>query len=146
MKCFVIDANVIIKWVFLNRKNEDHADQALALLHAIRKNTVKVLQPPHWLAEVIAVVTRLQPKIFHNTLTLLNAMEFSTINTNEIYILASELSIKYNHHLFDTLYHAVALYQGNALFITADEQYYKKANKQGSILRLADFSPFTDYQ
>jgi predicted nucleic acid-binding protein len=51
---------------------------------------------------------------------------------------AAELSAKLDHHLFDALYHAVALEEG-ATLITADEAYFARAKDLGSIMRLADF-------
>jgi predicted nucleic acid-binding protein len=142
MKTFVIDASVIIKWIFPEREVENHISQALNLLQAIKQERVAVLQPPHWLAEVMAVIVRLEPKITSESISLLDAMELPMTETSEVYRLACQLSERFGHHLFDTLYHAVALHHGNAELITADEQYYKKACKQKSIIRLADFSIF----
>jgi predicted nucleic acid-binding protein len=144
MKAVVIDANVAIKWIFPERTEEHHLPQALNLLQAIKKGVLKVQQPPHWLAETAAVIVRLNPKIAEETIALLKAMEFPIIETSEVYRLACQLSHRFNHHLFDTLYHAVALWNGNAQFITADEQYYRKACQYGAITRLADFSIFDD--
>lgn len=143
MKFFTVDASVIIKWIFPEAR-EDHLPQALSLLKGIKIGEINVLQPPHWLAEVVAVIARLQPKIVEESISLLNAMEFQVIDAPEIYHIACQLSEKFNHHLFDTLYHAVAIYNGNAKFITADDQYYKKTFKKGNIVRLADFSIFDD--
>jgi len=142
MKSIVVDASVAIKWIFPERANEDHMPQALNLLRAIQQNAIKVLQPPHWLAEVAAVVVRIQPKIAKEAISLLEAMEFPIIENPEVYHIACQLSERFNQHLFDTLYHAVALYRGNTEFVTADEQYYRKAFKQQAIIRLADFSTF----
>ena len=144
MKSLVIDASVIIKWLLPDRAEEGHLQQALFLLGLIRQGAVKVLQPPHWLAESAAVIVRLQPKIAGESIDLLYALEFPTINVPEIYSIACHLSKQLGHHLFDTLYHAVAIYNGNAEFVTADEQYYKKAYKHGSILRLADYPIFNN--
>lgn len=144
MKAFVIDASVIIKWIFPERKDESHLSEAIHLLKAVKQDKITVLQPVHWLAEVSAVMARLQPKIAMDAIDLLYAMEFKVIDNVEIFRLACDLSQKFDHHLFDTLYHAVALYQGNTTFITADEQYYKKTYKQGAVMRLADFSVYDD--
>ena len=46
--------------------------------------------------------------------------------------------LKLNHHLFDTLYHAVAL-EEKATLVTADRKYYDKARRMGSILMLEEF-------
>lgn len=140
MKSFVIDASVVVKWVFPERVEEDHLPQALNLLGLIQQGAVKILQPPHWLAEASAVIVRLQPKIAQQAVNLLSMMQFPVVDTPEIYHIACGLSEKFKHHIFDTLYHAVAIYNGNTQFITADDKYYQKTNKQGSILRLADFT------
>lgn len=142
MKAYVIDASVVVKWIFPDNLEENNSSQAVNLLKTIQQGSCKIFQPPHWLAEAAAVIVRLQPKIAEESIELLSALEFPIIAETEVYQLACELSERYNHHLFDTLYHAVAIYRGNMQFITADEQYYRKAAKQGSILRLADFSVF----
>jgi predicted nucleic acid-binding protein len=144
MKTFVIDASVIIKWIFPDHQKEDYIPQAIHLLQSIKQETIKIIQPIHWLAEVVAVVVRLEPKIAAETVDLLNAMDFPIINDPEIYHTACMLAERFNHHLFDTLYHAVALHHGNTHFVTADDQYYRKTAKQGSIIRLADFSAYDD--
>lgn len=138
MKSVVIDANVIVKWIFPERTDEDHQSHAIYLLHAIKQGHIKVVQPPHWLAEVTAVVVRLQPSIAHEAVDLLCALEFPVLKEPEIYQLACKLSEQFNHHLFDTLYHATALHRGFT-FVTADDKYYRKASKIGGILRLADY-------
>jgi predicted nucleic acid-binding protein len=139
MKSFVVDANIVIKWILPERKNEDHIFAALSLLQAIKQDRIKVLQPPHWLAEVAAVIVRLQPSIAEEAVNLLHAMDFPIIEELEVYHIACQLSDRFNHHLFDTLYHAVALYSGNCQFITADEKYYRKAYKAGAIFHIENF-------
>ena len=47
--------------------------------------------------------------------------------------------IALDHHLFDTLYHAVALEEG-ATLVTADAAYFAKAKNLGGIELLADFA------
>jgi len=139
MKSYVIDACVAVKWIFPKRKEENYISQAIHLLQTIKQGSIKVLQPTHWLAETAAVVVRIEPKIAEEVVKILSDMELPIIDTPEIYQIACQLSIHLNHHLFDTLYHAVAIHTGNAKFITADDLYYKKASKQGNIIRLADF-------
>ena len=55
-----------------------------------------------------------------------------------IYASAVDLSICLQHHLFDTLYHAMALHTPNATFVTADRRYYEKARDISPIKHLAD--------
>jgi predicted nucleic acid-binding protein len=50
-----------------------------------------------------------------------------------------DLALRYRHHLFDTLYHAVALHTPGAVLVTADERYYNKTRLEGQISVLADF-------
>ena len=54
--------------------------------------------------------------------------------------MACTLSCDLNHHLFDTLYHAVALNLDRAVLVTADKHYYDKAQRYGSISLLTDFN------
>jgi predicted nucleic acid-binding protein len=53
---------------------------------------------------------------------------------------AADLTIAYNQHLFDTLYHAVALETG-ATLVTADDRYFAKARGEGGVVMLSDFQP-----
>jgi hypothetical protein len=53
---------------------------------------------------------------------------------------ASRLAKQLNHHLFDTLYHAFAL-QHDALLVSADRGYVRKAGALGSVVSLREFRP-----
>lgn len=140
MKTVTLDASVIIKWIFPEKTHETHTVQALNLLESIKNGVINIIQPPHWLAETMAVIVRLNSKIVEETIALLNAMEFPIVDAPEIYHTACQLSHRYQHHLFDTLYHAVALNSPHTQLITADEKYYRKSCEEGAIIRLADFS------
>ena len=61
MTTVVLDASVIVKWIFSDRAEEAHSFQALQILQLIKESRVTVVQPPHWLAEAAAVVVRLDP-------------------------------------------------------------------------------------
>jgi len=65
-------------------------------------------------------------------------VEMTVADEPTIYQQAIRLSIDLNHHLFDTLYHAVALETKAALLITADNVYYEKAKHLGRIKLLSD--------
>jgi predicted nucleic acid-binding protein len=134
----VVDASVVVKWVFQDPVAEENMDQALALLEEIGEGNVSLLQPPHWLAEVAAVLTRLYPEVVEPALDLLDAMEFPVTRDVSVFKRASRIAHDLNHHLFDTLYHAVALEQGCTL-VTADDTYFRKASSLGRIGRLADW-------
>ena len=62
-------------------------------------------------------------------------LNFLLSDNLEIYHQASKMAIRLNHHLFDTLYHAVAINQ-QAILITADKKYYQKAKELGNIALL----------
>jgi hypothetical protein len=54
-----------------------------------------------------------------------------------------QLSHQLGHHLFDTLYHAVALETEGAALVTADDAYRHKALQLGvgQVVALSDWQP-----
>ncbi|WP_447970145.1 type II toxin-antitoxin system VapC family toxin [Nitrospira sp. M1] len=139
MISLVLDASVIMKWILSDHANEPDTGKALDILQAMNDGHITLQEPPHWLAETAAVVSRLSPKVAHESVGLLYAMEISVLNGPEIYQRACDLAIELQQHLFDTLYHAVAFCQPDTILITADDRYYRKASKVGRILRLRDY-------
>ena len=131
----VIDASVTIKWFVPDDGTEEDAKKAIQIFKAIQKSTLSTVQPVHWHVEVIAVLSRIQTKECDRSIQLLDILEFPVCDSLEIYQLASEIAIKLDHHLFETLYHAVALKQ-QATLITADKKYYHKAKEFGNIVLL----------
>jgi predicted nucleic acid-binding protein len=134
----VIDASVAVKWFVRDTQEEKDVTSAVDILIGVGKNSIELIQPPHWMAEVIAVLARLQPDLTDDAIDLLDAMEIPTRAESSMYRLASHLAIELNHHLFDTLYHALAL-QDNATLLTADHRYFRKSANHGSICMLANF-------
>lgn len=134
----VIDASVVVKWVFPESAEEENVGEALALLTAIQRGRVDPLQPPHWLAEVAAVVSRLQPEIAEPVLDFLDAMEFPVANDLVVFKRASRMATELDHHLFDTLYHAVA-WEYEGMLVSADDRYVRKAKRLGRIVPLASW-------
>ena len=57
----VIDASVAVKWIVGYQPGESDVTRASALLGAIARRTVSVIEPVHWVAEVTGVVVRLKP-------------------------------------------------------------------------------------
>lgn len=135
----VVDASVAVKWFLPDSSSEPDADRAVALLRAVRDGEVRLLEPPHWPAEIFAVLTRLRPGIAARAIDLLDAMELESAAGADLYKRASHLARQLDHHLFDTLYHALAL-ERNAVLVTADERYLRKARRLGSIVALNDWS------
>lgn len=139
MTQLVLDASVVVKWVFPDPSIESHATRAMEVLQGLKSGEITVLQPPHWLAEVAAVVARLDPGIAQQAVALLYAMKLPVLEELEVYKRACELAIQLNHHVFDTLYHAVALCQPETFLLTADDRYYVKARSIGGMIHLQDF-------
>jgi predicted nucleic acid-binding protein len=134
----VVDASVALKWFLRGRPGGLHIDKADAVATAIGRSPTELFAPVHWGTEVIAVLARLEPGLVDDALLFLHDMRPVTIAGVPVLRRAAELSNALNHHLFDTLYHAVALEEG-ATLVTADDAYLTKAKGLGGIVSLADF-------
>lgn len=133
----VVDASVALKW-FLSA-GEANVDRARAVAAMIERSGTVLFAPPHWAAEVAAVLARIEPSVMDDALLFLDDMRPITVGGMQALKRAADMSVALNHHLFDTLYHAVALEEG-ATLVTADEVYLGKAQGLGGISSLADFS------
>ena len=136
----VADASVALKWFLPSAEAEEDHDRAVALLKGVKSGQIVLREPPHWLAEVAAVLSRLAPASARQSIEDLCALRIPVMETAEIYVTASKLAVSLDQHLFDTLYHAVALASPDCTLVTADERYYRKACKEGSITLLRDFN------
>ena len=132
----VVDATVAVKW-FLRRPDENFLSEAEAIANLIDAAETELFTPSHWIAEVVAVVARLEPSIAGDAIKLLTDMRPVPIASIRVLSRAAELSFELNHHLFDTLYHAVAL-EVEGTLVTADERYFAKAMPFGAITLLSD--------
>jgi predicted nucleic acid-binding protein len=135
----VVDASAAVKWFLHGKADEPHTDLALRVLEQSVLGFLPMVQPGHFVAEVAAVLARLKPEQAQDDLIDLLEIRWRTLSTPEIYTTAMDLALRYQHHLFDTLYHAVALHTPGSVLITADERYYNKARLEGQICLLADF-------
>ncbi len=137
----VVDASVAVRW-FVNADwalREDHLEPALDVLRASSQGTVELWQPPHFLAEVAAVLTRLKPDDARTDIELLAALDIHWAEPTDACTQAIELARQLDHHLFDTLYHALALGLPGATLVTADRRYFDKARHLGGITWLPDW-------
>jgi predicted nucleic acid-binding protein len=98
-----------------------------------------MVQPPHFIAEVAAVLAREKQEDAYADLKDLQRLEWDVIQDESVYSTAVKLSVNSGQHLFDTLYHAAALQTEDAILVTADERYFEKAEEVGRIVRLRDF-------
>jgi len=135
----VLDASVILKWLLEDPAREPDTEKAFALVESVVSGRLEILQPVHWLAEVAAVAARLVPQTAVGDVEMLAAFEFATTDSPTVIGRATSLAIETNHHLFDTLYHAVALEYEDAMLVTADDRYYGTAEGYGAIRTLHDW-------
>lgn len=134
----VVDASVAIKWFLRFRPDEEDSERALRILEGAASGTHTLIAPPHFLAEVAAVLAREKPRAALADMNDLQEILFERAESPEVYARATAMAIRLDHHVFDTLYHAAALCTPDATLITADRRYYGKARLEGRIRLLAD--------
>ena len=134
----VVDASVAVKWFVPFSPAEANADIAVTILQRVGAGAVYLVQPPHFIAEVAAVLARLKPEKAASDLVELLHIPQRLMESAEVYGTALELAKEFNHHLFDTLYHAVALHTPGSTLVTADKVYFAKAKSRRRICLLED--------
>ena len=85
------------------------------------------------------MLSRLQPNQAQQSIDNLAQLNITWAAPTVAYAKAIDLACQLDHHLFDTLYHAVALSVPGAILVTADKRYFDKARHLGQIALLADF-------
>ncbi|MEW6296346.1 MAG: type II toxin-antitoxin system VapC family toxin [Thermodesulfobacteriota bacterium] len=135
----VLDASVFVKWLLQDRERDADTDHATAVVEAVVTGRIAAVQPVHWLAEVGGVIARLSPKTAEEDVALLQALDLPVSDAPAVLRRACRLAIALNHHLFDTLYHAVALEVEDATLVTADRRYLKKARRVGRTIDLVEW-------
>ena len=138
----VVDASVALKWFFQDRDDEDHVNAALDVLDALDRGRVRLIQPPHFLAEMAAVLIREKGETAYEDLRDLQALDWEILDEPASYEDAMRLAATHRHHLFDTLYHATALQIADGRLLTADRRYYDKAAGEGRIDLLGKSAPW----
>ncbi len=140
----VVDASVAIKWFLWDVQSEPDVEVAKMLLAELLSGKHALFQPPHWKVEILAVLARQRPDRCADAAQQLDGLKLfgrsaeAHSANNAVYRLGCELSDRLKQHLFDTLYHALAM-NNDAIFVTADERYYRAAVGEGSIQLLNDF-------
>jgi predicted nucleic acid-binding protein len=135
----VLDASVIVKWLLADPGRESGTETATRIMESVANGSVGAVQPVHWLAEVAAVLARESPATAINDVTMLHALDLTTASDPLILRRAVELSIAFRQHVFDTLYHAVALETPGATLVTAGRRYLRAARSNGCIMDLHDW-------
>ncbi len=137
----VVDASVVVKWLLADPDREDDTNQAERLMAFVLGGGEAILQPAHWLIEVSAVLARMSPVTAVDDVERLQALELPIADGAAVLARACRLAIDLEQHLFDTLYHAVALEIPSAMLVTADEKYLAASARLGSIMPLAEWAP-----
>lgn len=137
----VVDASVVVKWLLTDPEREAETAQATRVMKAVAEGNESIVQPVHWLVEVGGVVARLSPATAERDIILLQALELSVEDSPVVLSRACRLAVELERHLFDTLYHAVALETSDATLVTADARYLAAAEHVGRIVHLADWQP-----
>jgi predicted nucleic acid-binding protein len=135
----VVDASVVIKWLLQDPEREAGTDKATRLMEQITNGDQVALQPPHWLAEVGAVLARETPDTAAEDVVMLSALELPATDDPAVLRRGVELATELKQHLFDTFYHAVALATPETTLITADERYLRAARAKGRIVHLMEW-------
>lgn len=138
----VIDASVAVKWYLRSRADgpdEPDADIALEILMRVGAGEDFLVQPPHFTAEVAGVLARLKPLDAATDIAELQYLPSRVQGSAQVYATAIDLATRLQHHLFDTLYHSVALQTPGSVLVTADKVYFRKAKSFGQIQLLEDF-------
>jgi predicted nucleic acid-binding protein len=136
----VVDASVALKWMFGSERGERDTPQAIALLHRVAVGELRLLQPAHFVAEVAAVLAREVPVRAARSVSHLLRMDMDVVSDGTTLLRAVELATHHGQHLSDALYHAVALGHDDAVYVTADERYWRAAHAAGRVVKLADFA------
>lgn len=135
-KFFVLDASVILKWI----TEEKDSRKAFEIRSDFFDEKINLGIASHTFTEVVNTVARKFPEKapgFFMDLLDLGMTEYRT--DLDIVFTGTEIMQKCEKvSFYDTVYHALALKFGGT-FITADEDYYKKAKKLGGIKLLKDY-------
>jgi predicted nucleic acid-binding protein len=134
----VLDASVCLKWFLSEHANEPDSGIAFELLERVRDTRVHLLQPPIWHCEVASVLARILPRQAQEMTGELLRLRADFDDSPSTLMRATALSSQLDHHLFDTIYHAIAI-QHRITLITADAHYYRKAQALGHIALLGQW-------
>ncbi|MGH8502452.1 MAG: type II toxin-antitoxin system VapC family toxin [Gammaproteobacteria bacterium] len=136
----VLDASVTIKWLLRGCPEEADTEYAASVWQAAVEGRFAVTQPTHWLPEVAGALARLSPQTAEEDIEMLQALNLPVAKSPSILPRACRLAVELNHHLFDTLYHALALETEGAVLITADRRYLNNARHLGGIVDLSQWA------
>ena len=100
---WVLDASVALKWFFADRVDEPLVAPAIGLLRRFQTGEDRFLCPPHFIAEMAAVLARELPETASDSVNDLLTMTWQTMADELIYRRAISIANRLDHHLFVTL-------------------------------------------
>lgn len=151
MRRLTVDASVACKWFLAGAHDEPNQREAHAMLDELLVGRVAFVSPAHWRAEVLAVLVRRRPEHAVEVARSLTRLQVTIRDDPKVDEIALRLARETGAHLFDTLYHAVALATPDGMLVTADSRYLAAASRFGQVIALKDYvsgveEPRLDYR
>ncbi len=138
MRVVVPDASVLLKWV-LPPAREDSANQALMIRDAAIRGDIVLKVPTLWIYEIGNTLTR---QFRRQAADLIQAIcQFGLAEsawTDSWLDRCISLSCSYRVTFYDASYHSLAI-EEQGVFVTADNQYVRRAAAAGSVISLKDW-------
>lgn len=134
---YIIDSSVIIKWT---KEEEEDREKAIELKKKFIQGEIELGLPTVAYYEIMNYFSRLYPHIAISTFSKILTLKMTEfIVTLENMAETIYITQKFPKTAFyDATYHALAI-QYDGTFITADENYYKKAKSLKHIQLLKDY-------
>ena len=129
-----------LKWVLPSRFEESHSREALDILDCIQMATAgRDFSHLTGLPRVAAVLATARSGAVRRSRYLLYSFELPAMVDLAVYRRAVQIAASLCEHVFDTLYHAVAIQQSNTVLVTADERTIVRPPGLGKVVRLQEF-------
>ncbi|OGY25953.1 MAG: hypothetical protein A2Z24_02440 [Candidatus Woykebacteria bacterium RBG_16_44_10] len=133
----VLDASVILKLVLI--QDEPHREKALEIIKNFQIDLVQIILPSFWKYEIGNILSTKEDNFADFYKFILNIGFSNHEFSNDELIEIGEFAKKYNVSFYDASYHILAKLT-NSVFVTADEAYFDKAKKAGSIVLLRNLN------
>ncbi len=136
-KLMILDASVMLKW-FL--EDEEDVEKAEEIFQEFKKRRVRIEIPSHAPFELMNI---LAIKAGLDSIESFSYFLNARIREHRLLLEVANIAVAIMQKcektsFYDAVYHATALYN-KGVFVTADEDYYKKAKKLGGIKLLKDY-------
>lgn len=135
---FVLDASVILKWFLVEAEDQQGA---LDIKKDFERGKITIALPTHAFFEICNVLAFKKPVYALSAYSALLEMGFEEYALS-VKVAAKVFDIVRKHpkiSFYDAAYHALAM-QLDAIFLTADLDYFKKTRQQGAIALAKDYA------